>query len=118
MHYNKLIGSKVQPAKPESEMSNVTLNPAWKSYNDGMNEGGEGFNPHQKWVVKASAPVAAKTPGAVDRMLTLADGRVMPESKVRARLEKALTTLPTLTNASAIALFERDIAADRAALGL
>ena len=28
----------------------ATLNPLWKAYNDAMNEGGEGFNPHEKFI--------------------------------------------------------------------
>ncbi|KQP37589.1 hypothetical protein ASF44_14700 [Pseudorhodoferax sp. Leaf274] len=101
----------------EIKMSNShTINPAWKAWNDVQNEGGEGYNPHEKWIAKTAAPVAAKTPAHLDRMLRQADGRPVPESKVRARLEKALATLPTLTNASAIAIFERDIAADQALL--
>lgn len=98
-------------------MNNVTINPAWLAYNNLQNEGGEGYNPHQKWVAKVAAPVAAKSAATADRMLTQADGRVVPESKVRARLAKSEATIATLTNASAVAMFERDIAADRALLG-
>lgn len=32
------------------------LNPLWKSHNDLYNEGGEGFNPHPKYITVAQAP--------------------------------------------------------------
>jgi hypothetical protein len=34
----------------------ATINPKWIEYNRVMNEGGEGYNPHPKYI---SAPVAA-----------------------------------------------------------
>ena len=97
-------------------MSNVTINPAWLAFNDLINEGGEGFNPHPKWIAKTAAAVAPVATVKADRMLRDARGNTVPESKVRARLAKSLATLPTLTNASAIELFRADIAADQALL--
>ncbi len=35
-------------------------NPAWAAYNNAMNEGGEGFNPHPKFI-KSAAPAAGIT---------------------------------------------------------
>ena len=28
----------------------ATINPTWKAYNDFHNEGGEGYNPHEKFI--------------------------------------------------------------------
>jgi hypothetical protein len=36
----------------------TTINPAWIAYNDFQNEGGEGYNPHPKYVARAAAVVA------------------------------------------------------------
>lgn len=33
----------------------TTINPAWKQYNDINNEGGEGYNPHPKFVGQVAA---------------------------------------------------------------
>lgn len=32
------------------EQFKIKRNPAWKRYNDGQNEGGEGYNPHSKYI--------------------------------------------------------------------
>ena len=110
------MGSAVQPSKQGQEMSNVTINPAWKAYNDGMNEGGEGFNPHSKWIAKVAPVSSAVAAAQSSRMLRGADGNLIPESKVRARLEKNIAKLPSLTNASAAEIISAEIAADRALL--
>ena len=39
----------------------MKLNPVWKAHNDLYNEGGEGFNPHQKYI---AVPAAALVAGA------------------------------------------------------
>lgn len=39
----------------------ATINPKWAEYNRSMNEGGEGYNPHPKFL---AAPVAAASPRA------------------------------------------------------
>lgn len=41
------------------------LNPAWKRHNDLYNEGGEGFNPHPKYIAAA----AVTTTSAPARMI-------------------------------------------------
>lgn len=33
------------------------LNPAWITYNNLQNEGGEGYNPHPKYITSTSAPI-------------------------------------------------------------
>lgn len=43
----------------------ATINPKWAEYNRVMNEGGEGYNPHSKYIAAAiSAPIAAKQPAS------------------------------------------------------
>jgi hypothetical protein len=32
-----------------------TINPKWLAYNNVMNEGGEGYNPHPKYIARAAA---------------------------------------------------------------
>lgn len=43
------MGSAVLTSSKESNMAQQ-INPAWKQYNDINNEGGEGYNPHPKFV--------------------------------------------------------------------
>lgn len=38
----------------------ATLNPAWRAYNNGMNEGGEGYNPHVKWLIQVAPAAVAQ----------------------------------------------------------
>ena len=40
----------------------MTINQKWAEYNRSMNEGGEGYNPHPKFL--AAAPAAVRAPGA------------------------------------------------------
>ena len=40
----------------------MTINQKWAEYNRSMNEGGEGYNPHPKFL--AAAPAAVRVPGA------------------------------------------------------
>jgi len=37
--------------------TNRTINPAWLAYNNLYNEGGEGYNPHNKYIGLHKAPV-------------------------------------------------------------
>lgn len=100
-------------------MSNFAINPEWKAYNDVMNEGGEGYNPHRKWVAKSAvAKAAASVAGEGDRMLKDQDGNLIPASKMALRLEKNIARRAGLTNAYAIEIVEESIAFDRAALGV
>ncbi len=93
------------------------INPAWKAYNDVMNEGGEGFNPHAKYI---SAPVAAVArPAAVaNKMLRDQRGNLIPADKLQAALDKDIARLSKITDASARALTEQSIAHARQQLGL
>jgi hypothetical protein len=53
-HINKPIHGKVVKAYV-SESGEFKINPEWAAYQSGMNEGGEGYNPHPKHItVKAS----------------------------------------------------------------
>ena len=94
-------------------MSKMTLNPAWKRHNDYYNEGGEGYNPHSKWI---AAPVAApavevKSPsGKVYR-----DSRGMPIDPA-ALLAESEARLATLSDPIAIKLVQGTIAKYRAML--
>lgn len=86
----------------------MMINPAWKAWNDLQNEGGEGYNPHAKWIAKpVSATVAA---AQSSRMLKDESGNLIPESKLRARLAKDKARLETATNPSAIEIIKAAIA--------
>jgi hypothetical protein len=52
VHYklNQPMGGKVVRAYV-SQSCEAKINPAWAAYNNGMNEGGEGYNPYPKHVV-------------------------------------------------------------------
>ena len=98
-------------------MSNVTINPQWLAYNNLHNEGGEGYNPHRKWIAKtapATVPAVAKTTDA--RMLRDERGNSIPAAKLAARLAKDTATLPTLINESARAIVQASIDFARAQL--
>jgi hypothetical protein len=42
-------------------MTKQAMNPLWTAYNNAMNEGGEGYNPHEKFVgVGAGEPLWSK----------------------------------------------------------
>lgn len=80
---------------------------------DTINEGGEGYRPN--YAMRSARPVVVKT-AAAGRMLRDQRGNYIPEAKVIARLAADEAKLPTLTNASAIAIVTASIAADRALL--
>ena len=53
------MGSAMCEARSETERTMAQqINPAWKQYNDINNEGGEGYNPHPKFVGEATAEEA------------------------------------------------------------
>ena len=95
-------------------MSNVTINPAWKQYNDLQNEGGEGYNPHPKWIAPAVAAAAVETD---NRMLRDERGNLTPAAKLSARLAADLARLPALTNAYAVEICQASISHARTQLG-
>lgn len=39
----------------------MQINPKWAEYNRVMNEGGEGYNPHPKFIAAAARPAVAAT---------------------------------------------------------
>jgi hypothetical protein len=52
-----------------------TINPMWKAYNDLMNEGGEGYNPHEKFVESgAGEPLWSKLEGKAARISRIMEG--------------------------------------------
>lgn len=83
---------------------------------DVINEGGEGYRP--ACAQRSDRTVAQRAPGAVDRMLRDAQNRCVPASKVAARLARDQARMLTLTDATAIAIVQESIDADRALLGL
>ena len=95
-------------------MSNFTISPAWKRYNDLQNEGGEGYNPHTKWAPAAPATAAAKID---NRMLRDERGNLIPVAKLSARLAADLAKLPALTNSYAVEICQSAINHARAQLG-
>ena len=82
-------------------MSNVTINPAWLRWTSVENEGGEGYNPHPKWMAKGSAPAVAAKASTENRMLRDERGNLIPAGKLAARLESDSARLATLSNDSA-----------------
>ena len=95
------------------------INPAWKAYNDSMNEGGEGFNPHAKYIAAPVVVAAAACPAAVaNKMLRDQRGNLIPADKLQAALDKDVARLSKITDASARALTEQSIAHARQQLGL
>lgn len=101
------------------------INPAWKAHNDLYNEGGEGYNPHNKFVTNTGKPaprpaygVATPTPVKhTGRALRDERGNVIMESALRARLEKDEAKLPGLTNAFGIKIVTEAIEFARKQLG-
>lgn len=81
-----------------------TINPEWKKYNDLMNEGGEGYNPHKKWVYAASeSPVAAKVATAskqdIDsRFVRDQRGNLVRASAMRESMQKDIARLEKITS--------------------
>lgn len=49
------------------------LNPAWIAYNNAVNEGGEGFNPHPKFIQSAPAAAASAARMIVGKRRTHAE---------------------------------------------
>ena len=98
-------------------MSNMTINPAWKAYNDINNEGGEGYNPHPKFIARAAigASVAAKA-AADSRILKDERGNLIPAAKMAERLAKDGARLARITDESAKAITQASINFARAAL--
>lgn len=93
-----------------------TINPAWKQFNDLVNEGGEGYNPHPKFIARQVAPVAAKAPAAAARLVKDERGNLVPAAKMAERLSKDEARMTKITDASARAITQTAIDFARAAL--
>lgn len=98
-------------------MSNVTINPKWMAWQQGVNEGGEGYNPHQKWAPKTQAAPSHVAKTADSRMLRDERGNMIPAPKLAARLAADEARIASLTDASAIAIIAASIAHARQQLG-
>lgn len=94
-----------------------TINPAWKQFNDLHNEGGEGYNPHPKYIARAAAPVVAPAAKAVANKLVKDErGNTVPAAKMAERLAKDEACMLRITDASARSLTQARIDFARAAL--
>lgn len=84
-------------------MSNWMINPEWSKHNAIYNEGGEGYNPHSKWIAKPA------TVQAIGRLLRDQNGNVIKESVMRAKLAELTERMTRLTDATAIAITQETI---------
>lgn len=97
----------------------LKINPEWKQYNDLMNEGGEGYNPHKKWISagKETAVTVSSTASAgQDRILKDQRGNNIRESALRANLNKDLARLEKVTDPVGRKILEASIAHAQAQL--
>lgn len=77
------------------------INPAWIAYKRDMLEGGEGYNPHPKYIsVSTAKPIAAASRPA-PRMLRDERGNYIPADKLAARLAADEAALASVTDATA-----------------
>lgn len=67
----------------------LTQNNEWKKYNDGMNEGAQGYNPHEKFI-----SIKINTRQLFNKSMTVAEAREM--------LSKLESSLPKHTDAKKI----------------
>lgn len=49
------------------------INPKWTAYNDSMNEGGEGYNPHPKHIAAPARAASAPAKMIAGKLRTQAD---------------------------------------------
>lgn len=98
-------------------MSNMQINPAWQ-HAQIANEGGEGYNPHAKWIVRQVAPITARRSAPVVRMLRDERGNLIGSDKLATLLAKDEARLLKITDASARALTEKSINHARQQLGI
>ena len=99
--------------------SGEVLNPKWKSYNDFQNEGGEGYNPHPKFIrTQAIEQRQSGQQPTPNRMLRDQQGNLVPELKLRASLDRLKTRLAGISDASAKTIIQASIDhAERQLLG-
>jgi len=92
-----------QTNEQQHTMSNWKINPDWSKHNAIYNEGGEGYNPHNKWMQQ---PTKAQANG---RLLRDQQGNVMQESVMRTKLAELTERMGRLTDATAIDITQRTI---------
>jgi len=93
------------------------LNPAWKRFNDLHNEGGEGYNPHPKFIAAQSAAAAPKTgAGAASRIVKDERGNHISAAKLAERLARDEARMLKITDESARAITQAAIEFARNAL--
>ena len=98
-------------------MTMTTINPAWTQYNELVNEGGEGYNPHPKFIARQAAPVTKPTVAvAAARMLKGERGNYISAAKLAERLARDEARLSKITDESAKAITQASIDFARAAL--
>ena len=97
-------------------MSDSRINPAWQAFNDLVNEGGEGYNPHAKWIAKA-ATAKAVVASTNNRMLRDQSGNLIPARKLIASMERDITRLASITDESARIITQAAIDHARSQLG-
>jgi hypothetical protein len=105
-------------ALESSKENGMALNPEWKKYNDFQNEGGEGFNPHQKWIVESGnkKPDHAKT-GGYDPLVRNQMGNYVRASALRADMCKCQQRLETVTDETAKEILIKSIEHAKKELG-
>ena len=90
-------------------MSNFNINPAWLRWTNLENEGGEGFNPHPKWIAKVVAPIVTVNTSVDNRMLRDERGNLIPASKLANRLQNDTKRLSSVTDAYAQEILQASI---------
>jgi hypothetical protein len=112
MRYSRAIDNALEPNMP------AAINPAWIAYNDVQNEGGEGYNPHPKYVARAAAVVApaAALSALTNKLVRNQRGNLIKASAMAEQLAKDEARLPKITDAYGRKLTEEAIAYARAAL--
>ncbi len=67
----------------------MKLNPEWKKWNDLQNEGGEGYNPHPKWIQADSSSIpSSATPKSSPRLVRDMRGNYISSIKLMEQLKK------------------------------
>ena len=87
------------------------LNPKWKAHNDFYNEGGEGYNPHPKYINR-DAPAKPQS----EKMVKGMNGNMVRVSALKAGLEKDLARMEAITDPFARQITQKHIDFARQAL--
>lgn len=69
-----------------------TINPLWTAYNNLQNEGGEGYNPHDKYITTGGEPEWSKLDDRKYRLLRIMEGTSTSDPRY-AEMEKEVETL-------------------------